>query len=97
LTAVSLVVPWTLVVAMLPSGSERRHEEEEEREEEDRDVSLGSLTTTRGPVGRPPVMIVERLSPSDTFVCPSTIWVGTSATGADCTVLGIGDGAHGLS
>lgn len=90
LTAASLVVPETLVVAKLPSGSDRRQEL--------RDGSLGSLTTTRGAVGRPPLMIVERLEPSATLVSPSTTWVGTSQTAPDRTVLGIGEaGAHGLS
>jgi hypothetical protein len=64
LTFASLTVPSTVVLARLPSGSERRHE--------NRDRPLGSLTTTRGLVGDPPVTVVARLDPSARVVPPST-------------------------
>jgi hypothetical protein len=88
LTFASSMVPWTVVLARLPSGSERR--------QEDRDPPLGSLTTTRGLVDDPPVTVVARLEPSAKVVPPSTTWVGTSQTGPDFTLLDIGvAGAHG--
>jgi len=83
LTDESLTVPWTLVVARLPSGSERLHGP--------RDGSLGSLTTTRGVLlADAPLTTVERLDPSASLVPPSTTWVGTSQTGPVRTVLGTG-------
>jgi hypothetical protein len=85
LTAESLVVPETLIVGEVPSGSERRHDDDA------REDSLGSLTTTRDDVlGVAPVTTVERLDPSASLVPPSTTWVGTSQTGPVCTVLGTG-------
>jgi hypothetical protein len=84
----SSTVPWTVVLARLPSGSERRHE--------NRDRPLGSLTTTRGLLDDPPVTVVERLSPSASVAPPSTTWVGTSQRGPGFTLLEIGAaGAQG--
>jgi hypothetical protein len=84
LTDESLIDPWTLVVATLPSGSERFQEM--------RDGSLGSLTTTREDwLGDAPLTTVERLDdPSASLVPPSTTWVGTSHTGPVRTALGTG-------
>jgi len=89
LTDGSLIAPCTLVVAGLPSGSERRHES--------REGELGSLTTTRDELdGDAPLTTVERLDPSASLVPPSTTWVGTSQTDPDRTALGIGvPGAQG--
>jgi hypothetical protein len=88
LTLVSSTVPWTVVLARLPSGSERRHEY--------RDPPLGSLTTTFGLLDDPPVTVVERLASSASVVPPSTTCVGTSQMGPGLTLLEIGAaGAHG--
>jgi hypothetical protein len=87
-TAASLVDPCTLVVARLPSGSDRR--------QATRDGSLGSLTTTRDELlGDPPLTTVERVDPLASLVPPSTDWTGTSQTGPVRTLLGTGaPGAH---
>src|SRR5262249_19676645 len=88
LTLVSSTVPWTVVLARLPSESERRQAK--------RERPLGSLTTTRGLVDEPPETVVARDDPSARVVPPSTTWVGTSQMGPGFTLLLIGaDGAHG--